>query len=139
MTEDMNRVTAVIRLSGTVVNLKIIESSIRMNSARLVFRPPNVSPEMAPEAALIFEIALYNQESTEPAISQVLDQADAAVDEFAAICAGGAFGVEVECIVHLYTERPVYEVSAKSLKRICTMGACLGFDIYDSRPSERAE
>jgi hypothetical protein len=138
MTEDMNRVTAVIRLSGAVANLKIIESSVCESGARLVFRPPNVSPEMAPEAALVFEVALSDQESTEPAISQVLDQADAAVDEFAAVCAGGAFAVEVECIVHLYTDPPVYEVSAKTLKRVCALGACLGFDIYDSRPSDPA-
>lgn len=139
MTDILNRVAAVIRLSGSAANLKAIQPSILVDSARLALRPPGVPHEIAPEAALVFEVSLINQESIEPAISQVLDLVNVAVVDFAAVSDADAFAVEVECIVHLYAERPVYEISAKTLSRVCALGACLGLDIYDSRPDGTVE
>jgi hypothetical protein len=134
MSDVTNEVTARIRISGSAHDLLDVVPSLRSSGGELYFRKENLPPEVMSEAFWVVEAVLMDQETTEPAISQLLDLADAGGADFAAVCADGRFDVEVECTVDLYSERVIYEVSKNSLRRVCALNASLSFDVYDNLP-----
>jgi hypothetical protein len=126
----MNSVKVVLRIVGSTAHLLEVEHYLSNFGGQVVQNPISGS---VPEAWWCVEITRDNQESTEPAISDVLAALTQLCDRNIKISDDPRFALEVDCTVTIETERPVIEVSRDSVKRLAACGASLGFDVYDYR------
>lgn len=133
MREETNKVSVVLRITGKAADLAELATALSSLQGQIETRPPNVPTRSLPEAWWGIEVKRTNQESTELAITDVLDKLDDMRATFQKVAKDPRFQIEVDCTVEIESERPVMEVSAQTLMRLATLHAALGFEVHDYR------
>ena len=126
-----NRVTVTFRISGA--HGEVLRAAEYLEGGEVNVRPPNIPTSVGPDAWWARSLTLENQDSTEPAISEMLDALDSMQSRLSEATASESLGVELDCTVELDEEPVLLELSATTVTRIAKLRAAFAFDIYDYR------
>lgn len=133
MDAETNKVSVVMRITGTAVDLLGLAASLTSLHGQVEMRPPTVPADALPEAWWAIEVTKRNQESTEMAIAEALDRLAPMYAAIQKVANDPRFQIELDCTVEIEEERPVMEVSAQTLMRLAGLHAALGFEVHDYR------
>ena len=128
-----NKVSVVLRITGSASDVAMLASSLTLFEGRMEQRPFNVPAAALPDAWWAFEVTQQNQESTEVAIAEALDMLEPMEAAILNVANDPRFQIELDCSIEIEEERPVMEVSAHTLRRLARLNATLGFEVYDYR------
>ena len=101
-----------------------------------VWHAPEVTRRHAPDINTVeWQVALHHQRSysTDEVVAAVLDTIWPQRDRIVAYLVRSGTNASMCCSVLIDEDRPVYELSAESVRRLAALGCEFGLDIFDDR------
>ena len=136
--EYPNTVECTFSLSGRDVDPDECLREIGLDTAT-VWRPRNERLRRGtalPNVALNFSVGPAPFESIDDAVRLVLAQVAPATDRIVACAARQGLKASMTCLIKVYTDRPLYELSPESMRAMVVLGAEFSMDLIDLRPDE---
>lgn len=89
-----------------------------------------------PNVALNFSVGPASFETLDDAVRLILARVEPVTDRIVACAAKHGLKASVICLVRVYTDRPLYELSPESMRGMAALGAEFSMDLIDLRPDD---
>lgn len=129
-----NHIHLVLRVSGRETELRA-EWLPRIGGGErdIVVSPCMKLDATTPLAWWFIESQVHGQESIEPAAHELLERFARLVADNAPFLPDSRFKVELDCTVSIDLERPLIDLSARSVELLARFGGRFSVEVYDNR------
>lgn len=132
------RITASVNLTGDEFDFESCSSAIGITATKTWKRkiPPH---PLVPAAAWSVGFTKQPFESVNDAVEAVLKLIENREDKIKAFASRAGLRISLSCSVNIDEERPVYDLSSDTMKRLSDLGANFIMDIFDYSSTDLEE